>query len=743
MPRPININLEGKDNVSPALKNASARLVELRSEIDKLRAKGEINLTVADTRNLTKLTSEANRLERALSGVATTGTQGANSLKGAFGGLSNVLGGLGLGGLTGVLSGAGFAVAATQIGKTAVELGNLGAQALVTEQSFQAVLKSVGANVSLLGDLQEAAGGTISDMRLMQLTNTALAGASDNVATAFAEAIPKLIEGARAANQLNPALGDTEFLFQSLVTGIKRGSPMLIDNTGITLDLTSANQKYAESIGKTTDQLTEEEKQLALINATMEGADRLVQQAGGNLNNMTTGAQQLTTAWANLRAEIGKGLAPAVSGAQAALANMLTGITDALSTDAVESYDIAMRNLADAEAYLASVQDRTSAAFYTDYDATLQAAIASRDKAAADAEVARIMADVAHGAYSTGAATLDMAERLRTATTAAYGLADGLGAVDSATGGGGIDWTAKARSVALIARYEGITGAQAAQQEETARGYALLRAIQARRDAEREANQKIADDYASKMRSAVDTVASDIESAFTAAQSASKGLFDFTKGAGDMFAPGANGPFEAIYRAQSIAVHGTGGANEQMWAQMYGLTPESAKQIVTDFQNGLFSEGVMKLINVDQLVGQIQSEQAAAESKTAFANMIAGKLGVKDAGALVASQTFQAISGGVDADPTQQADAAQKVLDAYLNNVNTVVTGKDYAGRMIGFGQTSWVYYEQGLLESASASTVFTAAVNAAVAAFLMAGAGNKAGGNGVVGAAAAMGVTP
>ena len=67
----ININLEGKDNLSPALKNASVRLAELRSEIDKIRAKGDLNLTVADTKNLTRLTSEANRLEKALGGVTT------------------------------------------------------------------------------------------------------------------------------------------------------------------------------------------------------------------------------------------------------------------------------------------------------------------------------------------------------------------------------------------------------------------------------------------------------------------------------------------------------------------------------------------------------------------------------------------------------------------------------------------------------------------------------------------------
>jgi hypothetical protein len=114
--------------------------------------------------------------------------------------------------------------------------------------------------------------------------------------------------------------------------------------------------------------------------------------------------------------------------------------------------------------------------------------------------------------------------------------------------------------------------------------------------------------------------------------------------------------------------------------------------------------------------------------------MIANKLGVKDAGALVASKTFQAIAGGVDADPTQQTNAAKKVLDSYASNVQTIVSGKDYAGRMIGFGTTTWGYYEQGLLEGAGKSQVFIAAMNAAIAAYLAAHGIGATGGTGVIG---------
>jgi hypothetical protein len=81
------------------------------------------------------------------------------------------------------------------------------------------------------------------------------------------------------------------------------------------------------------------------------------------------------------------------------------------------------------------------------------------------------------------------------------------------------------------------------------------------------------------------------------------------------------------------------------------------------------------------------------------------------------------------------------VLDAYLNNVGGVVNGKDYAERMVAYGGVSWEYYENGLLEGAKASTVFARAVDAAIGAWMARQAAPKS--QGVVGAAAAMGVTP
>ena len=108
-------------------------------------------------------------------------------------------------------------------------------------------------------------------LQLMQQTNTALAGASGDLATEMGAALPKLLEAGRAAALLNPSLGDANFMFQSLVTGIKRGSSALIDNTGITLKIGEATDAYAASIGKSVTELTAQERSIAILRGTLEG----------------------------------------------------------------------------------------------------------------------------------------------------------------------------------------------------------------------------------------------------------------------------------------------------------------------------------------------------------------------------------------------------------------------------------------------------------------------------------------
>ena len=247
--------------------------------------------------------------------------------------LGGIMSGGGVGMLFGATAGAAGAIA---IGKTVWSLGELGAQSLTTKSSFESLMRSVGQSPALLDQLKTAAGGTVAEMKLMQLTNTALAGSTGALSTEMAGALPKLLEAGRAAALLNPSLGDAEFMFQSLITGIKRGSPMLIDNTGITLKLGEATEAYAASVGKSVDDLTSQERSIAILRATLAGADTLIQQAGGSLNSLTSDLQASKVAVDELKTAFGELAAPGVASFARSLTFELQMITAAISGTPLE-----------------------------------------------------------------------------------------------------------------------------------------------------------------------------------------------------------------------------------------------------------------------------------------------------------------------------------------------------------------------------------------------------------------------
>ena len=208
---------------------------------------------------------------------------------------------------------AGSAAAMGAALKSAFEIGQQGAAVNQTADSFDLLLKTVGGAPDLLDQLRRASRGTVDDMTLMSATATLLAGTSDELSKALADASPQILELAKAANKLNPQLGDTAFLYNSLMTGIKRGSPMLIDNTGITLKLGEANEKMAKSLGKTTEELTSEEQKLAILNATLEAGDNMLRQVGGNVDSLTDSYSQLGAALKNTGDKLKGIAAPAIT----------------------------------------------------------------------------------------------------------------------------------------------------------------------------------------------------------------------------------------------------------------------------------------------------------------------------------------------------------------------------------------------------------------------------------------------
>lgn len=186
-----------------------------------------------------------------------------------------------------------------QVGQQAFNFGKEGAEVAQTAESFDRLIDKVGASNDLLAELRAASVGTISDLKLMSATTTLLAGTQGDLATNLANATPMLLEIAKAANKLNPSLGDTAFLYESIATGVKRASPLILDNLGLTIKIGDANAKYAAQLGKTVEQLTAEEQKQALLNATLEAGAVLIEQAGGAAGSATDEYAQFQAAIEN------------------------------------------------------------------------------------------------------------------------------------------------------------------------------------------------------------------------------------------------------------------------------------------------------------------------------------------------------------------------------------------------------------------------------------------------------------
>lgn len=180
-----------------------------------------------------------------------------------------------------------------------VALGLRGAALEPIRESFDGLTQSIQTtSEALLGDMREAAQGTISDFELMRLANIALTGATGDVGLAFGEALPEFINIARAAAA---ATGDSvDQAFQDIVTGVKRGSAPILDNLGIIVDVQAAQEAYAESINTTVEALTEEQKQIAFINGVMAAGQANTESFGNVQESAADKIDRLNATIANM-----------------------------------------------------------------------------------------------------------------------------------------------------------------------------------------------------------------------------------------------------------------------------------------------------------------------------------------------------------------------------------------------------------------------------------------------------------
>ncbi|PZM87655.1 MAG: hypothetical protein DLD55_00020 [candidate division SR1 bacterium] len=189
-------------------------------------------------------------------------------------------------------------------------IGDFTDKASKTKEASEAMERlSKNMNISskdILSGLQKASKGTVSNYDLILSANKAMSlGVAKNT-----NDFTTLMDIARVKAK-NMGITTTQ-AYNDIVTGLGRGSAMILDNLGITVNAAAANEEYAKSIGKTVNQLTDAEKKQALINKVVTDGRKELEAAGEVMLTDAERRQKLIAQIENMKDRIGNALLPTV-----------------------------------------------------------------------------------------------------------------------------------------------------------------------------------------------------------------------------------------------------------------------------------------------------------------------------------------------------------------------------------------------------------------------------------------------
>ncbi len=219
--------------------------------------------------------------------------------------------------------------------RKAMQLAKTAATAKVVERSFRQLAQQPD---EMLKAMKKATAGTISEMTLMQKFNSAaLLGLP-------LDRFDEMLEIARGSSQ---ATGESmEFMLNSIVTGLGRGSKLMLDNLGIMIDVKKANEAYAKTLQKAASDLTDVEKKQAFVNEALRIGKENLEKAGGVVESDIDSFQRLTAETDNLQRELGEALIPMLINVTihaTNMANQLKRLFKGPSTEELEADILALK----------------------------------------------------------------------------------------------------------------------------------------------------------------------------------------------------------------------------------------------------------------------------------------------------------------------------------------------------------------------------------------------------------------
>jgi len=241
---------------------------------------------VATAEERLKIIVEASdRASAIVQGMARSVANAVNDITAAFSDLSTATGGI------------FSAYMIRQAAEYQIELAKTAAEVDRVRDAFRN-LQGTDATQTL-DQLRAASRGTIADLDLMLSANKAMMLEVAQDADTLSRLMVVAMERGRAMGR------SASESFTDIVTGIGRLSPWILDNLGIVTGGEAAYAQYAETLGKTVEQLTAAEKRQMLLNKVLEFGSAEAQSAGRAILDAAAQYERLDAQVANLKANLG------------------------------------------------------------------------------------------------------------------------------------------------------------------------------------------------------------------------------------------------------------------------------------------------------------------------------------------------------------------------------------------------------------------------------------------------------
>ena len=202
---------------------------------------------------------------------------------------------------------AATAAAAVAIGVGMLKLAKDAAPVEGITKAFKGLTKEiVGGSEEMLKSLRMSSLGMVTNTDLMKSFNTAAQLVSMDFAQKLPDAMGYLSKVSAATGQ------DLDFMMESLVKGIGRLSPMILDNLGIQVDVTQAYEDFAQANGLVASELSKTEQQTALMNQVLEKLKENTAAMPEVAGSATQSFAALGVKFQNIKEEVGLALLPAL-----------------------------------------------------------------------------------------------------------------------------------------------------------------------------------------------------------------------------------------------------------------------------------------------------------------------------------------------------------------------------------------------------------------------------------------------